>query len=107
MRHKAQHDAHALLQVLIARALLEGRTGEASICIPLTDLLDPYDGLKLSLDAGDATLKVHISTSWEATDDVETIIESTFEDDLHDTETLEEEDTHERPKRPNTDKKGH
>lgn len=77
---KSSSDAHALLQILISRAVLQGTVGEASINIPFIEIADPYEGIKLTEDALDLVLKVRITTEWEDAADVESKVETNFEE---------------------------
>lgn len=104
MRHKANNDAHMLLQYLISKAVFEGRTGSATINIPLLDFVDPYDGVEFTNDALDLVLKVKITTSYDSVDAVQELIESDMDDDLDLDELTGDSDGTEKGHRPNTGK---
>jgi len=82
---KSCADAHALLHYLICRAALEGNIGTAAIHVPLTEITD-VEGPTFTADADNVVLKISVTTSWEAADDVEEL----FESDLELTEPEEE-----------------
>lgn len=101
---KSSSDAHALLQILISRAILEGRIGEATINIPFIEVADPYEGIKVTEDALDIVLKVTISTEWGDIEDSPTKIETSFEEEEND--YADDAGEEERPgRKPNPNKK--
>jgi hypothetical protein len=105
LAYQKNSDAHSLLQLLVSRAVLEGVVGEACINIPLSDMMDPYEGLKFTEDAADVVLKVRIITEWEDADDVEEIIEMNLDEGEDDYEDSGEE---KRPgSKPSKNKKSH
>lgn len=72
------HNIHSLLDYTVSQALLSGKVGKVSISVPLSDLMNAGEGLKVSEEADDIVLKVEIKTSFD-TGNIE--IETEFEED--------------------------
>lgn len=83
MNGQHTNTAHGVLSYLISRAVLEGKTGESILKIPLTDFMNEFEGVQFTDDAVDIVLEVKITTSWndghEA--DLETKLDDPEEDD--------------------------
>lgn len=105
---KSSSDAHALLQIMISRAILEGRIGDASINIPFIEIADPYEGVKVTEDAMDLVLKVTIITEWEDIEDTDSKIETNFADTDEEIDYADVTGEEERPgSKPDKNKKSH
>jgi hypothetical protein len=61
---QATSTAHAVFDLAVTKAILEGKVGDMIVRIPLMDLYDPYDGVQFDEDAMNLVLEVKISTSW-------------------------------------------
>jgi hypothetical protein len=59
---------HSVLNYLITRAVLQGKTGTSELSIPLHDLVDPAEGIEIT-EIGDLCLKITISTDWDSGDE--------------------------------------
>ena len=72
----AGNNIHGVLDYAVSQALLSGKVGKSSISVPLTDLMNAGEGLKISESADDIVLKVEIITSFDiGTEEIETQFE--------------------------------
>ncbi len=69
---------HGLLDYAVSQALLSGKVGKVSISVPISDLMNAGEGLRVSEEANDIVLKVDIKTSFDTGN---TEIETEFEED--------------------------
>jgi hypothetical protein len=76
--------AHGVLDYLISRAVLEGKTGASTLSIPLSDFVQEFEGPKFSDDVDGLVLQVKIITSWDTSELDETIIETIEDEDPED-----------------------
>jgi hypothetical protein len=63
---KASSAAHSVLQYVITKALLEGKTYSTNVKIPITDIVDEYEEIDIAPDAKDLVLVVNISSEWSS-----------------------------------------
>lgn len=69
---------HSILDFAVSQALLSGKTGRSSISVPLEDLLNTGEGLRINEEGGGIVLKVEIKTSFDTGTEA---IETEFEED--------------------------
>jgi hypothetical protein len=81
---------HAAIEYIITKAVLEGKTGDTIIHVPLTDFAQSEEGPKFTEDAAELVLRIDLTTSWENTDDVEDLIVTNLDEE--EDEEGEEED---------------
>lgn len=62
--YKASLNAHAALDLLISRAILEGKTGTLRMSVPLTDYAEHYEGPKFDEDAKNIAVEIELTTRW-------------------------------------------
>ena len=115
--YKASLNAHAALDLLISRAILEGKTGTLRMSVPLTDYEDHYEGPKFDDDASNIAIEVELTTRWtepsefeyEADADLIEGIESEeeFLSSEEDKEEEEEEAKNGKKNRSGSDSSGH
>ncbi len=73
--------AHSVLDYLISRAVLEGKVGESTLQVPLSDFVTEFEGPKFSDDVDGLVLRVKIITSWDTSELAEPVIEDFIEED--------------------------
>lgn len=77
-RPQAGADIHAVLDYAISQALLSGKVGKQNISVPLSDLMNAGEGLRITEDGEGIVLKVEIKTSFDIGTES---LESEFEED--------------------------
>lgn len=68
MNGQHTNTAHGVLGYLISRAVLEGKIGDSTLSIPMTDFITEFEGIKFTEDITDLVLKIKIITSWDSAD---------------------------------------
>lgn len=72
---------HSTVEYLVSRAILEGKIGSSSICIPLADFQTPHEELEFSEDAHEIILKLNISTEWTSADEIDELLETNLNEE--------------------------
>lgn len=65
-RGQAASNAHAVLDYLMSKALLQGETMRTRLQIPLVDLQDEFEGIELSDELLETVLEISITTKFDA-----------------------------------------
>lgn len=102
MSHKRQNLSsvpHSVLNYIITRAMIQGKTGATEIMLPLDQMIQETEGAKYYPDASDLVLKVTITTEWVAGNQADVVVEMDDES--------EEGEEHGSGESSGTDKKGH
>jgi len=82
--NEASSSAHAVLNYMISRAQLQGKTGTSIVSIPMSDMESVFsEGPKLSDDGRDVVLNVTIITKWAASKENGTTVEVDEDDNEH------------------------
>jgi len=55
---------HSALEYIISKAMLEGKVGETTLEIPMTDMISAYEGPRFKAESASLVLKLQIKTSW-------------------------------------------
>lgn len=80
MRHRHTHNAHSVLELLISRAILEGRLGRSVLTIPMRDFDDHFEGVTSVEEAQNTILRIKIDLEWDVEDEPEENLETEFEE---------------------------
>lgn len=82
-RGRASSAAHSVLQYVITRALLEGKTCSTRVKVPMTDIVDEYEDIQVAPEGEDVVLVVDIATSWDTgVEDLEVEMEEEEDDGI-------------------------
>jgi hypothetical protein len=84
--YKASLNAHAALDLLISRAILEGKTGTLIMRVPMNDYAEHFEGPKFMDEAEGLAVEIEINTRWTEVSDDE------MEADVELIEGIEDED---------------
>lgn len=90
--YRASLNAHSALDLLISRAILEGRVGTLKIRVPLDDYAEPHEGPKFTDDASGIAIEIEINTRWAETSDEEIEADEELLEGIEDEDSFLEED---------------
>ena len=68
MKYQEGSTAHGVLEYLISRAMLQGKTGTSTVTVRMTDYEDLLEGPQFTEDAEDLVLKITMTTEWDGYD---------------------------------------
>ncbi len=80
MKGMDTNSCHAALEYAISRAFLQGKMGTIVLTLPMSDIMDQYEGPTFENEALGNVLKITVTTEWSEGGN-EDDIESDFEDE--------------------------